>query len=109
MNFKIYKSRVLFDQYMTGLWEGDGHITRKHDCRPSFQITFIMKNQPLALKCAKILNGRGAITTLQYRYKKNACVLHIRGDEGIKVMIGLLYGNLHRNIHLFKLPLLIII
>lgn len=99
MKFANYKIHSVFDAYLTGLWEGDGHITRKENTRPSFQITFHIKNEALALKCAKILGGRGAICSIQYRHNKNACVLHIRGDQGIRVMIDLMNGNLRTPKH----------
>lgn len=83
--------------YLTGLFEGDGHIwipninsnsSKKHN--PRFCITFNLKDKPLAEKLLKSI-GYGFI---RIKLKDNACVLTVSPLEGLIYVIQLLNGNM---------------
>ena len=69
------KNKVLFNYYLTGLFEGNGHIWLPNNAKkiqnPRFCITFSLKNKPLAIKLLEKI-GYGFI---RYKPKHNACVL----------------------------------
>lgn len=83
--------------YLTGLFEGDGHIwipninynsSKKHN--PRFCITFHLKDKPLAEKLLKSI-GYGFI---RIKLKENACVLTVSPLKGLIYVIRLLNGNM---------------
>ena len=87
-------SKVLFNSYLAGLFEGDGHIwfpnhniKKKHN--PRFCITFALKNEPLAKKFIEIL-GSGFI---RYKPKNNACVLVVSPVYGLKKIVECINGE----------------
>jgi LAGLIDADG endonuclease/Cytochrome C and Quinol oxidase polypeptide I len=87
--------KIIFNSYLAGLFEGDGHIwmpkentKKKHN--PRFCITFNLKNEPLAKKLLEII-GYGFI---RYKPKNNACVLVISPVKGLKLIIGCINGEL---------------
>jgi hypothetical protein len=92
---KIQKNKIIFNSYLAGLFEGDGHIwmpkenTKKRH-NPKFCITFSLKNEPLAKKLLEII-GYGFI---RYKPKDNACVLTVSPVKGLKKIIELINGNL---------------
>lgn len=84
-----------YSSYLAGLFEGDGHIwisqsTSKKKHNPRFCITFVLKNEPLAMKLLKLI-GYGHIP---YKRQDNACVLIISPREGLIKLVHLLNGEL---------------
>ena len=91
----INNKNVIFNSYLAGLFEGDGHIwfpkenmKKKHN--PRFCITFSLKNEPLAKKLLELI-GYGF---LRYKTKDNACVLVVSPVKGIKKIIEYINGEL---------------
>lgn len=89
------KNKIVFNSYLAGLFEGDGHIwlpknntKKKHN--PRFCITFGLKNEPLAKKLLEII-GYGFI---RYKPKDNACVLVVSPVKGLKKIIEYINGEL---------------
>jgi len=94
-NMKTKNKKILFNSYLAGLFEGDGHIwfpkdnlKKKHN--PRFCITFNLKNEPLAKKLLEII-GYGFI---RYKPKDNACVLVVSPVKGLKNIIEYINGEL---------------
>ena len=84
-----------FENYLAGLFEGDGHIWiqkpfNKKKQNPRFCITFGIKNEPLAKKLLELI-GSGFI---RYKLQDNACVLVISSVKGLKLIVNLLNGQL---------------
>ena len=87
-----------FENYITGLIEGDGHIfVPKTDYSekgkknyPSIQICFHAKDFPLAMKIQEIL-GNGSLAKKQ---GVNAYVLTVNNEEGVCQMIEILHGRM---------------
>lgn len=81
--------------YLTGLFEGDGHIWIPKEKRnrkshnPRFCITFNIKDEKLAKKILDLV-GYGFI---RYKPKQNACVLTISPVRGLKLLIEMLNGE----------------
>lgn len=105
------------DSYLTGLYEGDGHISINYK-QAQFCITFNLKDLPLAEKLKTII-GHGFI---RIKEKEKACVYIICSKEGLLKIVNLLNGNFRspkvdkffelidfmnnkHNIELIKLPL----
>jgi hypothetical protein len=89
------KNKQIFNSYLAGLFEGDGHIwfpkdnlKKKHN--PRFCITFNIKNELLAKKLLEII-GYGFI---KYKPKDNACVLVVSPVKGLKKIIEYINGEL---------------
>lgn len=90
----------LSEGYLAGLFEEDGHIwiqnakihsnDKKKKHNPRSQITFGLKNEPLAKKLL-VLIGYGFI---RYKLQHNACVLVISTVPGLKLIVNLLNGKL---------------
>lgn len=72
--------------YLTGLFEGDGHITTKP---PTLCITFNIKDLPLAEKLKEII-GHGWI---RIKEKENACVLTFSSKEGLLTVVNYINGK----------------
>ena len=93
-----------FKQYLSGLFEGDGHIwiqnpNQKKKHNPRFCITFSLKNEPLAKKLLELI-GSGFI---RYKRQDNACVLTVSPVIGLKKLVHLLNGELRTpKIHQLK-------
>lgn len=92
---KDNSTKTIFNSYLAGLFEGDGHIwipngnlKKKHN--PRFCITFNMKDELLAKKILEII-GYGFI---RYKPKNNACVLIVSPVKGLKKIIDLINGEL---------------
>jgi LAGLIDADG DNA endonuclease family protein len=92
---KENNNKTIFNPYLGGLFEGDGHIwfpkenaKKKHN--PRFCITFGLKNEPLAKKLLDII-GYGFI---RYKPKDNACVLVVSPVKGLKKIIECINGEL---------------
>lgn len=68
----------------------------KNNTRPSFRITFNIKDLPLAKKLVTFLiyNCGEKVGSIQYRLKENACVLHVRSIEGLLLIVNLINGKL---------------
>ncbi len=88
-------NKILFNSYLAGLFEGDGHIwlskdkaKKKHN--PRFCITFNLKDEPLAKKLLEII-GFGFI---RYKPNNNACVLVVSPVKGLKKIIEYINGEL---------------
>jgi hypothetical protein len=82
-------------EYLSGLFEGDGHIwiqksynKKRHN--PRFCITFHIKNEPLAKKLLNLI-GSGF---LRYKLQNNACVLVVSSVKGLEYVVNLLNGKL---------------
>ena len=85
----------VFNSYLAGLFEGDGHIwlpkeNVKKKNNPRFCITFNLKDELLAKKLLNIV-GYGYI---RYKLKNNACVLTITPVKGLKKVIEFINGEL---------------
>lgn len=93
-NMDTKNKKILFNSYLAGLFEGDGHIwlpkdnKKKHN--PRFCITFNLKDEPLAKKLLEII-GYGFI---RYKPKDNACVLVVSPVKGLKKIIEYINGEL---------------
>jgi hypothetical protein len=95
MKIEMKNNKTLFDTYLAGLFEGDGHIwfskeNTKKKKNPRFCITFGLKNELLAKKLLEII-GYGYI---RYKSKNNACVLIISSVKGLKKVIEYINGEL---------------
>ena len=95
MKMEMLENKSIFSSYLTGLFEGDGHIwlpkeNKKKKHNPRFCITFSMKNKPLAKKLLDII-GYGFI---RYKPKDNACVLVVSPVKGLKNIIEYINGEL---------------
>ncbi len=106
MKIKMKINKLIFNSYLAGLFEGDGHIwlpkenvKKKHN--PRFCITFNMKDEPLAKKLLELI-GYGFI---RYKPKNNACVLTISPVKGLKRIVEYINGELRtpKIIQLFSL------
>jgi hypothetical protein len=88
-------SKINFNSYLTGLFEGVGHIwfpkenLKKKD-NPRFCIKFALKNEPLAKKLIAIIDCGFII----YKPKDNICFLVISTVKGLKKIIKLINGEL---------------
>lgn len=94
---KMKKNTIIFNTYLAGLFEGDGHIwfpkgntKKKQKHNPRFCITFALKNELLAKKLLEII-GYGFI---RYKPKDNACVLVVSPVKGLKKIIEYINGEL---------------
>lgn len=94
-NMNTKNKKNLFNSYLAGLFEGDGHIwlpkdnlKKKHN--PRFCITFNLKDEPLAKKLVEII-GYGFI---RYKPKDNTCVLVVSPVKGLKKIIEYINGKL---------------
>jgi LAGLIDADG endonuclease/Cytochrome C and Quinol oxidase polypeptide I len=83
-----------FNSYLTGLFEGDGHIwlpkknmKKKHN--PRFCITFNLKDECLAKKLLEIIE----YGHIRYKLRNNACVLVISPVKGLKRIIDFVNGE----------------
>ena len=91
-------NKSLFSYYFTGLIEGDGSIITPKNLispkgnlnYPSIQITFHLKDLPLALLVQKELG----VGSLSRKKGVNAYVLTINSYKGILLVISLLNGNM---------------
>jgi len=95
MKIEMKNKKIIFNSYLAGLFEGDGHIwipkkniKKKHN--PRFCITFGLKNEPLAKKLQEFI-GYGFI---RYKSKDNACVLVVSPVKGLKKIIESINGEL---------------
>lgn len=93
----IVKNDEKFASYITGLFEGDGHIwipsnylTKKHN--PRFNISFNLKDLPLAEMLLKEIRLKSNITKgfIRKKTKNNACVLVISNVEMLKFITTLI-------------------
>lgn len=92
---KKTKNEKIFNSYLAGLYEGDGHIwmpnlTAKKKHNPRFCITFSLKNLELAKKLLELI-GYGFI---RYKPKDNTCVLTISSVKGLKIIVSSINGEL---------------
>ena len=91
-----------WDNYIAGLWEGDGHIVVKNEKTTNFTfaITFHKNNIQLAEKIQSII-GFGY---LRIKIKENALVLMIGNKKGLEAIVKLINGKLRTpKIHKFNL------
>lgn len=93
-NIKSTENKI-FNSYLAGLFEGDGHIwipknnvKKKHNAR--FCITFDLKNKILATKLLEKI-GYGFI---RYKPKNKACVLVVSPVKGLKKIVECINGEL---------------
>ena len=100
-NLRFYSkslSRLNFSSYLAGLIEGDGTIIVPKKDRsdkgkinyPSIQISFHLKDLPLALMIQKELRHG----SLSRKKGVNAYVLSINNYEGLFLMVNLINGNM---------------
>jgi len=91
------KNDERFASYLTGLFEGDGHIwipsdylAKKHN--PRFHISFHLKDLPLAEILLKEIKLKSNVTKgfIIKKLKNNACVLTISNVEMLKYIIVLI-------------------
>lgn len=97
-NEDIFRNKDLFAYYFTGLIEGDGSIITPKTLKsisgktnyPSIQITFVLKDLPLALIIQKTLG----VGSLSRKKGVNAYVLTINSYKGIISVISLINGKM---------------
>ena len=99
MKHIIYKDDKMLGSYLAGLWEGDGNIIVRKSLNntPGFNISFNIKNAPLAYKLLQILEakrGQGKIGTIRCREERNCCILQIYSIDGLTYIVNLLNGRL---------------
>ena len=80
-----------FNSYLTGLFEGDGHISIGEKHHPRWCLTTHEKNEPWLLKIKEHLNNYGFI---RRKKKEHALVLTISNNQGLFLIINKLNGNL---------------
>jgi hypothetical protein len=95
MKIKMKNNKIIFNSYLAGLFEGDGHIwfpkeNTKNKHNPRFCITFGLKDEPLVKKLLELI-GYGFI---RYKTKYNACVLIVSPVKGLKKIIECINGEL---------------
>jgi len=102
----INNKETIFNSYLAGLFEGDGHIwlpreNNKNKNNPIFCITFNIKDKELAIKLLDKI-GFGHI---KYKTKNNACVLIISPVKGLKRIISCINGKLRtpKIVQIYKL------
>lgn len=91
----INNNKIRFNSYLTGLFEGDGHIwfpkeNAKKRHNPRFCITFGLKDEPLVKKLIEIIGYE----FIAYKPKNNACVLVVSPVKGLKKIIKCINGEL---------------
>lgn len=98
--------------YLAGVFEGDGHISMstptgkdsKNQYSPRFNITFNLKDKPLAdklLSLIKYYSGRDS-GFIRIKHKENACVITISNPEVLVFIVYLINGKLRGpKIHTF--------
>ena len=88
------KKEMELGSYLTGLFEGDGHISiSKPDAKVknlSLSITFNLKDLPLAKRLKEVL-GHGWI---RIKEKENACVLTFHTIDGLIYIVSLMNSYL---------------
>ena len=91
------ENTIRFASYLTSLFEGDGHIwipsdnlIKKHN--PRFNITFNLKDLPLAEMLLKEISTRSKINTgfIRKKVENNACVLTISNIDSLKYIVNLM-------------------
>lgn len=93
--------------YLAGLFEGDGHISMstkdsKNQYSPRFNITFNLKDKPLADKLLSLIKyysgidsgGAAEPALIRIKHKENACVLTISNPEVLVFIVYLINGKL---------------
>ena len=99
---KYYSSKSLVDSknnfryYLTGLWEGDGHIWIPQNSHapsgkrytPHFTITFDKRDINLAIRLKSILGG-----TVSDKRPVNACTLTISRKKGLEIVVEIINGK----------------
>ena len=95
------ENTIRFASYLTSLFEGDGHIwipsdnlIKKHN--PRFNITFNLKDLPLAEMLLKEISTRSKINTgfIRKKVENNACVLTISNIDSLKYIVNLMSSYL---------------
>uniref|UniRef100_UPI002237D1F2 LAGLIDADG endonuclease n=1 Tax=Ramaria cf. rubripermanens TaxID=2016387 RepID=UPI002237D1F2 len=95
--------------YLAGLYEGDGHISMskqdsRHKYNPRFNITFNLKDKPLADRLLYLIQKYSKIESGFIRIKKNenACVITISNRDSLIFIVNLMNGKLRGpKIHTF--------
>lgn len=93
LNFKL-------GSYLAGLYEGDGHISMsKNDSRhkdlPRFNITFNLKDKPLADRLLYLIQKHSRIESgfIRIKQNENACVITISNRESLIFIVNLMNGK----------------
>lgn len=79
-----------FNSYLTGLFEGDGHISIPKKGNPRFCITTHEKNEPWLLSIKTNLSNYGWV---RRKRKERALVLTISNMLGLKLVVNKLNGH----------------
>ena len=93
LNSTIYTEPQMFGSYLAGLWEGDGHITvAQSGGKPSFHITFHIKELPLAEKLLSHieLQCNANAGSIRHHVERRACVLNIYSVSGLTTIVNLI-------------------
>jgi Cytochrome C and Quinol oxidase polypeptide I/LAGLIDADG endonuclease len=95
--------------YLAGLFEGDGHISMskidsKNQYSPRFNITFNLKDKPLAEKLLSLIRYHSGkdLGFIRIKHNENACVMTISNQEMLVFIVYLINGKLRGpKIHTF--------
>jgi hypothetical protein len=87
--------------YLAGLYEGDGHISfsepeSKNQYNPRFNITFNIKDKPLAEKLLFLIKKLSDINTgfIRLKNEQNACVITLSNPKVLIFIVNLMNGKL---------------
>lgn len=107
LNNKI--SNLNLGSYLAGLYEGDGHISistndSHHKYIPRFNITFNLKDKPLADRLLYLIKKYSRIESgfIRIKNNENACVITISNRDSLIFIVNLMNGKLRGpKIHTF--------
>ncbi len=97
------KIKTNLGSYLAGLYEGDGHISfaststkSTYQYNPRFNITFNIKDKPLADKLLVLIKKFSGIESgfIRLKINENACVLTISNLEILVFIVNLMNGKL---------------
>lgn len=99
LNLGVYKLKL--GDYLAGLYEGDGHISfsktdSHHQYNPRFNITFNLKDKPLAERLLYLIKKYSGIESgfIRIKENENACVITISNWESLIFIVNLMNGKL---------------
>src|SRR3979490_159006 len=106
---KQLNSNLNLGSYLAGLYEGDGHISMSkidslHPYSPRFNITFNLKEKPLADRLLYLIQKYSGIDSgfIRIKENENACIITISNRESLIFIVNLINGKLRGpKIHTF--------
>jgi len=103
---EAYKSKeenpnLNLGSYLAGLYEGNGHISMSkkdsdHKYNPRFNITFNLKDKPLADRLLYLIKKYSRIESgfIRIKQNENACVITISNRDSLIFIVNLMNGKL---------------